>query len=290
VFGSVVDYWLLRPLTHSRNCATEEELNARAAGNVSIDIDVELAKIQKLQQRLGGRLPIAENLTYCDVGCGEGGMTLALATLGAQLVTGIDVTPRGIVTAVTNSKRLQLNTRVQFICTDVHSWVPQTKYDVVLSHEALEHIQEPEKFLSRLRTLVKPAGVVVLAFGPLFRCPFGDHMDGFFRIPIPWRGVLFSEQAILRLRRERFRPTDTATRYQDITGGLNLMRYSEFLKCATYLGWTFEFLSVNPQLKKFKLIYSLSNALSGTPHVQDYVAGSVYAVMRLSQDCAAKYE
>jgi hypothetical protein len=106
-------------------------------------------------------------------------------------------------------------------------------------------------------------------------------MDGFLRIPIPWRGVLSSEQAILRLRRERFRPTDTATRYQDITGGLNLMRYSEFLKSATYLGWTFEFLyapdteapeeflSLNPQLKKFKLIYSLSSALSGTPRVQD---------------------
>ncbi len=108
-------------------------------------------------------------------------------------------------------------------------------------------------------------------------------MQRFFRIPIPWRGVLFSEQAILRLRRERFRPTDKATRYQDITGGLNLMRYSEFLKTATYLGWTFEFLDVNPQLKKLKPIYSLSSVLTSIPHVQDYVAGSVYAVLRLRQ-------
>ena len=167
---------------------------------------------------------------------------------------------------------------------------PRSKYDVVLSHEALEHIQEPEKFLMRLRTLVKPTGIVVLAFGPLFRCPFGDHMGGFFRIPIPWRGVLFSEQAILRLFRERFRPTDTASRYQDITGGLNLMRYSEFMKSAMSLGWTFEYLDVNPQLKKLKPVYWLSKVLTGIPHVQDYIAGSVYAVMRLSQHWAAKYE
>jgi hypothetical protein len=30
--------------------------------------------------------------------------------------------------------------------------------------------------------------------------------------------------------------------------------------------------------------------LTSTPHVQDYVAGSVYAVMRLSQDWVAKCE
>jgi SAM-dependent methyltransferase len=283
MFGPVVDYWLLRPLTHNRNSATEEELNARAAGNAPIDIDAELAKIQKLRQRVGGRLPISEHLSYCDVGCGEGGMALALAVLGARQVTGIDVTPRSILTAVANSERMHLSTRVQFVCADIHSWVPASQYDVVLSHEALEHIRDPETFLSRLRTLVRPTGIVVLAFGPLFRCPFGDHMQMFFRVPIPWRGVLFSEQAILRLRRERFRPTDRATRYQDITGSLNLMRYSEFLKNAADLGWTFEFLDVNPQLKKLKPIYSLSRVLTSIPHVQDYVAGSVYAVLRLRQ-------
>src|SRR5262245_6390463 len=220
MFGPVVDYWLLRPLTHSRNSATEEELNTRAAVDVSIDIDSERGKIRKLQERLGGRLPISDHLSYCDVGCGEGGMALALVVLGARQVTGVDVTPRSIVTAVANSKRLQLDTRVEFICADIHSWAPPNQFDVVLSHEALEHILEPEKFLGRLRTLIKPTGIVVLAFGPLFRCPFGDHMQMFFRVPVPWRGVLFSEQAILRLRRERFRPTDKATRYQDITGSL----------------------------------------------------------------------
>jgi hypothetical protein len=42
-------------------------------------------------------------------------------------------------------------------------------------------------------------------------------MDSFFRIAIPWRGALFSEEAILRLRRERFRPTERAMTYQAIT-------------------------------------------------------------------------
>jgi SAM-dependent methyltransferase len=213
---------------------------------------------------------------------------LALAKLGAQHVMGIDVTPRSVAAAAASAKRMGLSSRIQFVCADIHSWVPPSKYDVVLSHEALEHIQEPEKFLSRLNALVKPTGIVVLAFGPLFRCPFGDHMQMFFRVPIPWRGVLFAEQAILRLRRESFRPTDRATRYQDITGGLNLMRYSEFLKTAANLGWTFEFLDVNPQLKKLKPIYSLSSVLTNIPHVQDYVAGSVYAVLRLRQASASK--
>jgi SAM-dependent methyltransferase len=300
MLGPIVDYWVLRPFTHGSNSASEEELNSRAgsvdaepilghfrppcvtceASFTQPDMEIDLYRVQKLQSRVQGRLPISPNLRYLDIGCGEGGISLALARLGAQSVTGIDMVRRHIAAAIDNATRLHLSSRVKFICEDVHSWQPPHRYDVILSHEALEHIRDPDKFLSRLTALVAPAGILVLAFGPLFFCPFGDHMDGFFRVPIPWRGAIFSEQAILRLRRERFRPTDPATRYQDISGGLNLMRYSEFLRHVTNAGWRFEFLDVNPQLRRFPPLYYLSRALARMRLVQDYVAGSVYAVLR----------
>src|SRR5262249_52972733 len=96
----------------------------------------------------------------------------------------------------------------------------------------------------------------------------------------PWRGVLFSEQAILRLRREQYRPTDRETSYQNISGGLNLLRYSEFLQYVTDTGWEFEFLSVNPQLRTFPILHRLSNALVRVPRVQNYFAASVYTILR----------
>jgi SAM-dependent methyltransferase len=187
---------------------------------------------------------------------------------------------RYISTATAIADRLQLKGRVEFLHQDIHGWVPPERYDVVLSHEALEHIRDPQSFLRILKRFVQPRGMVVLAFGPLFHSPVGDHMDGFFRIPIPWRGALFSEQAILRLRRKQFRPTDKADAYHEIVGGLNLLRYSEFLRYTADAGWQIEFLEVNPQLRRIPPLYRLSNGLCRVPGIRDYVAASVYTILR----------
>ncbi len=279
MFGSTIDYWLLRPLTHSRNRATEEVINA-CTPQTSVDVDAAVRRIQKLQKRLRGRFPIERDFRYLDIGCGEGDMALGLAKLGASHITGVDIVARRISAATANMDRLQLKGRVEFLHQDIHNWSPPDRYDVVLSHEALEHIRDPKSFLQLLKRFVRPHGIVVLAFGPLFHSPSGDHMYGFFRIPIPWRGALFSEKAILRLRREQFRPTDEASVYQEIIGGLNLLRYSEFLRYTADAGWRVDFLDVNPQLRRIPPLYWLSNTLCRVPGIQDYFASSVYVILR----------
>ena len=279
MFGSTIDYRLLRPFTHSRNFATEEEIDARTVG-MSIDLDAGVRRIQKLQRRFRGRFPIEPGLRYLDIGCGGGDIALGLAKVGAGYVTGIDIVPRYISAANANADRLQLRHRVEFLQRDVHDWAPPERYDVVLSHEALEHIRDPESFLRLLKRFVRPGGVAALAFGPLFHSPLGDHMDGFFRVSIPWRGALFSEKAILRLRAEKFRPTEGSSSYPEIVGGLNLLRYSEFLRYAAEAGWKIAFLEVNPQLRKIPPLYWLSNMLCRVPGIQNYFAGSIYAILR----------
>ena len=280
MFGSTIDYRILRPLTHNRRLETETELNARFSQYAAIDMNAAEARLLKLQDRLQDRLPIQTNLTYLDIGCGMGDITLALARLGAGHVTGLDLVPRYTSAAIANARLLGLADKAEFVCHDVHDWTPPRRFDVVLSHEALEHIHDPKGFLARLDALVAPDGIVVLAFGPLFPSPFGDHMDAFFRAPIPWRGVLFSEEAVLRLRRERYRPTDQAARYSEIVGGLNLLSYSDFLRHVEETGWTFDFLAVNPQLVRFPLLARISNSLIRLPRIRDYIASSVYAILR----------
>jgi len=277
MLGATLDYWILRPLTHGRNSATEEELE-RGHSTSQLDIELAIYRIEKLQKRLKGRLPI-EGMTYLDVGCGSGDMALGFAKLGAKHVTGVDFVARAISAARSNAERLGLSDRVEFVECDIHEWVPSKPFDVVLSHEAMEHIHDPRSFLCRLARFVAPNGVAVLAFGPLFYSPVGDHMWGFFRLPIPWRGALFSEKAILRLRKEKFRPTDRAHSYEQIVGGLNQLRYSDFLRFAAEAGWRFQFLDVNPQLRKYPALYRLSNVLCRVPHLKDYFATSVYAIL-----------
>lgn len=279
MFGRSIDYLILRPFTHSRNIATENELNEQANRGRLPDIDRGVLQLRHLFERLEGNLPLREDLRYLDIGCGDGDITIALTRFGVRDVTGIDYVERHITTATNAVEHLQLEGRVKFVCQDIHTWTAPHRYDVVISHGALEHISDPKAFLSRIVNLVEPGGVVILAFAGLFHSPFGDHMDGFFRIMMPWRGVLFSERAILRLRREKFRPTDPATCYQEIKGGLNLMRYSAFLQYVQEAGWEFSFLSINPQFKKILPLYYLSNALARIPVVRDYVVYSVYSVL-----------
>ena len=280
MFGSFLDYWLLRPFVHRRRIATEQELDALAEIGEPFDETQAKNRLEKWNRRLENRIPIRRELRYLDVGCGYGDLTIAFALAGCGPICGIDVIPRSITRAKAAAKELKLEDQVEFVCTDFHQWEPTTKFDVVLSHEALEHILEPKAFLQRLGEMVTDDGIAVLAFGPLFYSPFGDHMNAFFKFRIPWKGVIFSEKAILRLRTENYRPTDFVSRYQDITGGLNLMRYSEFLRYVQESGWHIDTLFVNPQLKSYLPLYWLSCLLTRLPIIKDYFAASVYAILR----------
>jgi len=279
MFGANIDYWLLKPFTHTRNRRTEADLNA-AATDVPFSLADAQARLEKLRSRLQGHLPVSPHLRYLDIGCGQGDLPIALAVAGCRSVDAIDHVPRTITQARHHAALAGVTDRVNFICEDISKWTAPHRYDVVLSHEALEHIDAPDAFLAKLAELVAPGGCAVLAFGPLFHSACGDHMDGFFRCEIPWRGALFSEAAILRLRRECFRPTDTAASYRFISGGLNQLRYSEFLRDVRRLGWRFVFLRVNPQLARLPGLERLSAALTTVPVLRDYIACSVYAVLR----------
>jgi 2-polyprenyl-3-methyl-5-hydroxy-6-metoxy-1,4-benzoquinol methylase len=277
MFGERVDYLILRTVAHRRNLAAEEELDNAQSGSHSLDEG--MLRLRKYICRFQGKFPISAELRYLDMGCGTGELSIALARQGCRHVTGVDFLPRSI----THAKKADVNGTVDFICQDLNTWLPAHRYDVLISIEAFEHIEDPGRFLQKMKDFLAPGGVAVLAFGPLFHSPLGDHMDNFFRFPMPWRGVLFSAKAILRLRTECYRPTDPAKRYQDIVGGLNLMRYSEFLDFAREAGWGFSFIGVNVFLKRFPPCYYLSNMLSRIPVVRDYCVQSVYAILQLVQ-------
>jgi len=279
MLGATLDYLILRTLAHRRNRATEEELDSLSERPSPAALEEAGSKFAKLVERFEGHLPIDPRLRYLDVGCGPGELTLAFARRGIRRITGVDFLPRNIERARVCARRAGAGEGVRFICRDFYEWTPEGKYDVLLSFDALEHIEAPAAFLARMADLLAPGGVAVLAFGPLFHSPFGDHMWDFFRVQIPWRGVLFSEEALLRVRRECFRPTDPADSYRKIAGGLNLIRYSDFLTHVSDTGWTFDYLRVNAFLDAPPLRLA-SSLLMRVPALRDYLVHNVYAVLR----------
>lgn len=278
MLGERIDYWVLRAFAHSEARATEAELDALHASGALDGHEAAERKLRKLMRRFEGRLPVDPGLRYLDMGCGTGELSIFLARLGAGHVTGIDFMPRAIDAARLNAGREGVAGKVSFVCADLHEWMPAEKYDVLLSFDVLEHVRDPRRFLRRMAEFVTPDGVALLAFGPLFHSPFGDHMTPFFRVKMPWRGVLFNEQALLRVRRECYRPTDPATRLEDIAGGLNCMRYSEFLEHLAATGWAPRSLRANAMLERGPL-RALSDLVTRTPRLRDYFVHNVYVVL-----------
>ena len=217
-------------------------------------------------------------LRYLDMGCGSGELTIGLAKLGLADVTGVDYLPRFVEYARRGAREAGVTGRTHFVCADLRTWEPGQRFDVLLSFDAFEHIGNPDAFLARMRDFVAPGGVAVVSFGPLVHSPFGDHMGGFFRVPLPWRGALFGEKAMLRVRREFYRPTDPGETYADIAGGLNGMRYSQFLGYAMRAGWRFRSLCVN-QFARHRALTAFASRLGAIRGVRDYCIHNVYAVM-----------
>ena len=280
MLGRRLDYLILRSISHDLNRATEEELNVKATGRKPLSRDEAAAKLRTHIDRFEGRFPLSPNLRYLDMGCGTGELTAALARLGCRNVTGIDMVRRQIDAARAYALQEGMDGAVEFVCADLNTWQAPQQYDVLLSFDAFEHIDDPKGFLLRMAALAPPGGRAVLGFGPLFYSPNGDHMSEFFRVKVPWRGVLFNEQALLRVRRECYRPTDSATRLQDIVGGLNKMRYSDFCRYVREAGWEFDYLRLNARLRGKPVIGAVSGFLTQLPILSDYFVFSVYAILR----------
>jgi len=116
-----IAYFFLSLLTHPRNRATEEELNARF-GNDAGTLDDGRAKLHKLERRFEGRFPIEKDLSYLDLGCGSGDLSMALAERGVAQVTGIDFIPRNIERARARAAMSGVAERVSFVCRDLREW------------------------------------------------------------------------------------------------------------------------------------------------------------------------
>ncbi len=278
MFGKTIDYRLLRLFAHDKHPEAEELRQVER----NLGIESATARFEKWNRRLDNEIPIDPAMRYLEVGCGMGEMSLALAQYGCGEVTGIDKDPHYIEIAKRCARNWQLQDKVTFECMNVHDLPNEKEYDIVLSHEMLEHVERPGDHLRRIDGVLKSnPGRIILAFGPLFHSPLGGHLNRFFRFRIPWIGVLFSEDALMRLRREFWRPVaDEAESFEDTREGLNKMKFSEFLRYVEETGWITERLIVNPQLKRWPALWRLSNLLLRVPWLRDYLAVSVYAIYR----------
>ncbi|MFK8066883.1 MAG: class I SAM-dependent methyltransferase [Gammaproteobacteria bacterium] len=158
-----------------------------------------------------------------DFGCGDGYQAAELAKHLDCKVTGVDNEPERLAEAQKRKEENQLNSeRLELIDTIDASHHDQ--YDIVMSHNSMEHFSDPVFILKLMRSTLKPDGRLLITFGPPWYAPFGSHMQYFCKVP--WINLVFSEKTIMSVR-SLYR-NDGAEYYKDIKSGLNQMSLKKF--------------------------------------------------------------
>ncbi|MCL5023585.1 MAG: methyltransferase domain-containing protein [Nitrospirae bacterium] len=95
-----------------------------------------------------------------DFGCGAGYGAEVLRKAGASKVTGIDISPEAVAYARSN----YAGNGIEFVIGDCRNApFPARGFDVVVSFEVLEHIEDQTSYLSEVRRLLTPEGIFIVS-------------------------------------------------------------------------------------------------------------------------------
>ena len=97
--------------------------------------------------------------TVCDVGCGGGILSEAMASLGAK-VTGIDISEEILDVARSHARTLEQKIDYRCIAVEELAQTSHGQWDVVTCMEALEHVPDPGSIVESCAKLIKPGGSI----------------------------------------------------------------------------------------------------------------------------------
>jgi ubiquinone/menaquinone biosynthesis C-methylase UbiE len=101
---------------------------------------------------------LASGPRILELGCGEGNLTIELASRGMQ-VTGIDLSSDRIERAQARAASLPLQTPPIFITGDLNSMdLPRGKFDCVVAHDSLHHILMLDRLCDEVKESLRPGG------------------------------------------------------------------------------------------------------------------------------------
>lgn len=156
-------------------------------------------------------LPAAlKDKTVLDFGCGYGGKTVEFGK-HAKAVAGIE--PFDNVVELAEAYRQHVGAKnVEFkLCPHKGIPYPDASFDVVLSHDVLEHVEDPEVSLCEIARVLKPCGVAYIVCPP-YDGAFSHHLDYVTLLPgLHW---LFSADTLVRAVNKVLKRRDFGTSQQ----------------------------------------------------------------------------
>ncbi len=232
--------------------------------------------------RLGNKVDFVDK-TVLDVGCGHGTTCIYVASHGACQVVGIDIQEHLIEFAKTklHTEYCELTNKVDFKVVTEPKQLGGQKFDIILSKDSFEHIENPKKYLQELEEYVADDGIIVIGFGPLWKSPYGGHIG--FMTPFPWAHLLFPESVIMN-ERKRFRPDEDAETFEQVKGGLNKMTLSKFMAVIDSSNLEPLYFKLNVHDRKLTGVF---NILRRLPFCHEHFTFNLYSIWRVKPQISA---
>ena len=101
-----------------------------------------------------------ENIKILDIGCGGGLLSEPMTKLGADVV-GIDASKNNIKIAELHAKKNNL--KIKYYCTSPEKFKTETKFDVILNMEIIEHVNDVDFYLKSCSRLLRKNGIMFVA-------------------------------------------------------------------------------------------------------------------------------
>ena len=101
-----------------------------------------------------------KTINLLDIGCGGGLLSEPMSRLGANVV-GIDASKKNIEVAKFHAKKNKL--KINYICASPEILKIQKKFDVILSMEIIEHVEDVNFFIKKSSELLKKNGLMFIA-------------------------------------------------------------------------------------------------------------------------------
>ena len=119
------------------------------------------------------------NRTVLEIGCGEGGVLKPFIDRGA-ICYGIDINASKIQHATETFCQEISDKKANFVVRDIYNpkIIKEYKdqFDVILLMNTIEHIPDSQKLMNVMKHILKPDGLVFIAFPPWFM-PYGGHQQ-----------------------------------------------------------------------------------------------------------------
>ncbi|MFH1675923.1 MAG: methyltransferase domain-containing protein [bacterium] len=158
----------------------------------------EFSEASRLWNRFfSGRISVTEKEVF-DLGCGPGGKTCYLVTLGPRRVFGVDYIATLIREAEMASVYLlppEDSIKLEFAVVDAADLpFPDAYFDLITCSDAFEHFPDPGKVLSEAARVLKYGGKMAIDFAQ-WGSWNGHHLSDFFKTP--WCHLMWSESQII---------------------------------------------------------------------------------------------